>query len=201
MTRAITFTQAQVRRAVKAAEKAGMKVTRITVNRDGSIGTAGRPMTAQEINRRAPLIDLKEAIEISRCADAGQFKSLVREGIFPAPAKRGKWDKVSLQEAVAAAEIDTSECRRFSEVYFLKAERFVKIGFSNGTSSRLIALQTASPFEINLIGAIRGSLQIEQALHVRFSHLRHRGEWFRETPGLMAFIQWILARQSEEEAS
>ena len=37
MTRAVTFTQAQVRRAVKAAESAGLRVTRVTVNRDGSI--------------------------------------------------------------------------------------------------------------------------------------------------------------------
>jgi hypothetical protein len=37
MTRAITFTQAQVRRAVKAAESAGLHVKRVTVNPDGSI--------------------------------------------------------------------------------------------------------------------------------------------------------------------
>lgn len=37
MTRAVTFTQAQVRRAVKAAESAGLKVRRVTVNPDGSI--------------------------------------------------------------------------------------------------------------------------------------------------------------------
>ena len=37
MTRAVTFTQAQVRRAVKAAESAGLRVRRVTVNPDGSI--------------------------------------------------------------------------------------------------------------------------------------------------------------------
>lgn len=37
MTRSVTFTQAQVRRAVKAAESAGLRVRRVTVNRDGSI--------------------------------------------------------------------------------------------------------------------------------------------------------------------
>lgn len=37
MTRAVTFTQAQVRRAVKAAESAGLRVTRVTVKPDGSI--------------------------------------------------------------------------------------------------------------------------------------------------------------------
>lgn len=40
MTR-ITFTKAQVRRAVQAAESAGLKVTRITVNPDGSITVGG----------------------------------------------------------------------------------------------------------------------------------------------------------------
>jgi replicative DNA helicase len=37
MTRAVTFTQAQVRRAVKAAESAGLRVSRVTVKPDGSI--------------------------------------------------------------------------------------------------------------------------------------------------------------------
>lgn len=37
MTRAVQFTQAQVRRAVKAAESAGLRVRRVTVNPDGSI--------------------------------------------------------------------------------------------------------------------------------------------------------------------
>jgi len=37
MTRAVTFTQAQVRRAVKAAESGGLRVRSVTVNRDGSI--------------------------------------------------------------------------------------------------------------------------------------------------------------------
>jgi hypothetical protein len=37
MARAIQFTQAQVRRAVKAAESAGLSVRSVTVNPDGSI--------------------------------------------------------------------------------------------------------------------------------------------------------------------
>ena len=41
MTRTVTFTQAQVRRAVKAAESAGLHVRRVTVNPDGSITVEG----------------------------------------------------------------------------------------------------------------------------------------------------------------
>lgn len=37
MTRHVTFTQAQVRRAVKAAESAGLRVQRVTINPDGAI--------------------------------------------------------------------------------------------------------------------------------------------------------------------
>ena len=37
MSRAIPFTQAQVRRAVKAAESAGLRVKRVTIQTDGSI--------------------------------------------------------------------------------------------------------------------------------------------------------------------
>ena len=37
MTRAVTFTQAQVRRAVKAAESAGLRVSKVTIAPDGSI--------------------------------------------------------------------------------------------------------------------------------------------------------------------
>lgn len=37
MTRAVGFTQAQVRRAVKAAESAGLRVKRVIVSQDGSI--------------------------------------------------------------------------------------------------------------------------------------------------------------------
>ena len=41
MARALAFTKAQVRRAVKAAESAGLRVKRITVSRDGSITVDG----------------------------------------------------------------------------------------------------------------------------------------------------------------
>jgi hypothetical protein len=44
MTRAVTFTQAQVRRAVKAAESAGLRVRSVTVRPDGSIVVENGPV-------------------------------------------------------------------------------------------------------------------------------------------------------------
>ncbi len=58
MTRAITFTQAQVRRAVKAAESAGLRVRSVTVNPDGSI-------TVNSGDRPAKAIDKEKATSAS----------------------------------------------------------------------------------------------------------------------------------------
>ncbi len=53
MARAVTFTQAQVRRAVKAAESAGLRVRKVTVNPDGSI-------TVESGDNAAPTVDERE---------------------------------------------------------------------------------------------------------------------------------------------
>jgi tRNA-binding EMAP/Myf-like protein len=55
MTRAITFTQAQVRRAVKAAESAGLRVCSVTVNPDGSItvNSGDKPAKAVDTKKNA----------------------------------------------------------------------------------------------------------------------------------------------------
>ena len=54
MTRAVTFTQAQVRRAVKAAESAGLRVRKVTVNPDGSI-------TVESGENQVPSVDNRKA--------------------------------------------------------------------------------------------------------------------------------------------
>lgn len=45
MSKSVTFTKAQVRRAVQAAESAGLRVTGFTINPDGSItvNSGGKP--------------------------------------------------------------------------------------------------------------------------------------------------------------
>jgi hypothetical protein len=52
MTRAVTFTQAQVRRAVKAAESAGLRVQKVTVNPDGSITVDTGDKSVQTVDNR-----------------------------------------------------------------------------------------------------------------------------------------------------
>ena len=52
MSRAVTFTQAQVRRAVKAAESAGLRVRRVTVNPNGSITVDSGETEPQQVDSR-----------------------------------------------------------------------------------------------------------------------------------------------------
>jgi hypothetical protein len=56
LTRAITFTQAQVRRAVKAAESAGLTVRRVTVNPDGSISVDSGDDKKEEVDNTKEVI-------------------------------------------------------------------------------------------------------------------------------------------------
>ena len=50
MSRAVAFTQAQVRRAVKAAESAGLRVRSVTVKPDGSITVDGGEKTEEPVD-------------------------------------------------------------------------------------------------------------------------------------------------------
>jgi hypothetical protein len=52
MTRPIPFMQASVRRAIKAAESAGLRVKRVTVNRDGSITVDSGKNEPQRVDNR-----------------------------------------------------------------------------------------------------------------------------------------------------
>jgi hypothetical protein len=56
----------------------------------------------------------------------------------------------------------------------------VKIGSSYaGVNRRVVILQTASPFELRLLGIIPGNIAEEKQLHRRFDDHLIRGEWFR----------------------
>lgn len=62
MTRAVTFTQAQVRRAVKAAESAGLRVRSVTVKPDGTI-------TVDSVDNAPGIVD-SPATELAGWEDA-----------------------------------------------------------------------------------------------------------------------------------
>lgn len=79
-----------------------------------------------------------------------------------------------------------------NHVYFLRCHGFIKIGTATCARSRHKAIQTVSPFAVELLCAIPGNAERERSLHRKFAHLHERGEWFRSDPALEAYVAAAL---------
>jgi T5orf172 domain len=81
-------------------------------------------------------------------------------------------------------------------VYFLMADsvNLIKIGHtSRKLHKRIAAILGASPVPLRGLGVIRGEVEVEQALHEKFSAHRAHYEWFNAHEELLAFIKEIAA--------
>lgn len=95
--------------------------------------------------------------------------------------------------------LDEHEQRRTEQtVYFIRCEQFVKIGISKNVEARLGQIRKGGgslfPRRLDvetaeLIATEPGGFEREKELHAKFSHLRHTGEWFTETPELTEYIE------------
>lgn len=76
----------------------------------------------------------------------------------------------------------------YGVVYFLShgTDGPVKIGFTGGRDPlpRIRQLQTGSPEELNLLGAVEAYASTEQAIHAFLNTHNVRGEWFDREPAL-----------------
>lgn len=100
------------------------------------------------------------------------------------------------------AELKSLRDKRAS-VYFIRCGGYVKIGASHSPQKRLDSIRAAgggalAPFLLDLSGAEMiatepGGFTREKALHARFKHLRHTGEWFTESPELSKYIELLSA--------
>lgn len=67
-------------------------------------------------------------------------------------------------------------------VYFedSSGKKFYKIGIATNPKTRMNDLQTANPFELNVLFCFYCSdnLKLEKQLHLKFSHLNIKNEWF-----------------------
>lgn len=75
-------------------------------------------------------------------------------------------------------------------VYFIHASlgNTVKIGYSTDPEDRLSHLQSAHARELKLLGVLEGNRKMEKQLHRAFRGYRIRGEHFRMTGAVLAFI-------------
>lgn len=83
---------------------------------------------------------------------------------------------------------------RQGRVYFFQAcvkDGPIKIGWSQDYMRRLGELQIANAFPLKVLGTMPGTLDDEQALHVRFASWQAKGaggEWFHPNEELLAYI-------------
>lgn len=73
-------------------------------------------------------------------------------------------------------------------VYFIRSGDAIKIGFTVNVALRLSTLQSGNPNVLELLGAVRGSVEDERRTHEMFSRLHIRGEWFREHPAILEYV-------------
>lgn len=84
-------------------------------------------------------------------------------------------------------------------VYFIHdlGSGMIKVGISRDPGTRLRALKVNNPNEIELLGSIRGSIQLEAVLHQFLGPFHHRREWFRSSPAVLQFIVGLVAMDDE----
>jgi hypothetical protein len=64
----------------------------------------------------------------------------------------------------------------------------VKIGFATDVDDRRSTLQTSSHYTLKILAVIVGTQATEKELHCKFASDRIRGEWFRRSEAVEAFI-------------
>jgi hypothetical protein len=148
----------------------------------GELRDLGESSATQEA-RRHRLIMGRALLMVGGAIGHGQWTPfLKRVGI--APARAAHW--------MALARYVDKLPRPRDEVGFVYAvagpAAAIKVGFATDIGRRMAELQTASPVELRLIAAIRGTRATEQALHRKLASFRMRGEWFRECDETLAII-------------
>jgi hypothetical protein len=79
---------------------------------------------------------------------------------------------------------------RRSYVYFIASgTKAIKIGWAGSVQKRLKLLQTGNPETLTLIATCEGDVTLEQLIHKKFARYRLRGEWFRYSKRIIAFVQ------------
>jgi uncharacterized protein YozE (UPF0346 family) len=98
-------------------------------------------------------------------------------------------EKLKLWGFAPSPPIEKSGC-----VYFIQSQgtHTIKIGYTAGQAqNRLKALQTAHPYQLNILATLPGDQNYEKLLHQRFAEYRLKGEWFEPHPDLLAFISLL----------
>lgn len=72
----------------------------------------------------------------------------------------------------------------------------VKIGCAADPGTRLLSMQAGNPDNLTLAGVCRGNRGAERMLLAAFRPYRIRGEWFKPTPEVLAFVASLPSWES-----
>jgi hypothetical protein len=81
-------------------------------------------------------------------------------------------------------------------VYFLQSVRGgpIKVGYAADLRARVSNIQVGHPEELEVIGVVRGTPELEEALHKEFAWCHVRGEWFAPSEALRLAIDDLEER-------
>lgn len=100
-------------------------------------------------------------------------------------------------------EFDPNEHRNPAssrQVYFVSDGGYaIKIGVGKNPEARVAEMQVGNAKRLKIAGLIRGSFELEAAIHRRFEASHVRGEWFKDTPELRSFIAKHRTDISEDD--
>lgn len=96
--------------------------------------------------------------------------------------------------------LKTSPKRNPPMVYLIRSGKYIKIGMTTDIRRRIETLQIGNPIKLVLVGLIPGGTKAEREFQDKFGDGLHRGEWFKITPDLKAFIDHELAALNETAA-
>lgn len=74
-------------------------------------------------------------------------------------------------------------------VYFIRMRDLIKIGYAAAIKQRVSAIADIMPYPVELLHHIPGDRFSEEYHHWKFGHLRVKGEWFKDDPELLDYIQ------------
>lgn len=86
---------------------------------------------------------------------------------------------------------DLKHLRGKPVVYFVQMHDspYVKIGMTGDFHDRVRSFLALSPINVRVLGIVEDGPYSESDIHVRFSELRTRGEWFRLDAEIAGFIE------------
>lgn len=104
-------------------------------------------------------------------------------------ARRKGRRSISPNVAIIPKELIGDADENPSVVYFVRAEKRIKIGVTRNIRSRMMALQTGQAAKFELLFAIPGDRRLEDFFHRQFELEHVDREWFAMEGELKAFLE------------